>query len=81
MTQNPSIRKPRASQDIIRRHQKQPLTQRGGPSANYKTSQNFIEYKGSPYKNSSKKIQIPGLNIDLKGTTPERVREDGNASK
>jgi hypothetical protein len=28
-----------------------------------------------------KKIQIPGLNTDIKGTTPERIREEGTVSK
>lgn len=48
-----------------------------------RSTANFIEYKGSPYKNSMKKIEIPGLNSDLKGTSssPERAREDGTVSK
>lgn len=58
------------------------MTPRGQLGASLKSSANFIEYKGSPYKNSMKQIQIPGLNTDLKrATTPDKIREEGTVSK
>lgn len=57
------------------------MTPRGTQLGNtVKSSANFIEYKGSPYKNSMKKIELAGLNSDLKDTTNERIREEGGGS-